>query len=70
MIKNKIYDEDRSIKYITNETRNPEYVKEVNECYYIFLASLCLCIIGDEKELSEFELVNNFVSIDHYLEVI
>ena len=70
MIKNKIYDEDRSIKYITNETRNPEYTKEVNECYYVFLASLCLCITEDELELSELELENNLISVDHYLEVL
>ena len=72
MIKNKIYDDDRSIKYITNETRNPSYTKEVNECYYIILASFCLCVTDDEIELSEqLELENsNLVSVDIYLDVL
>ena len=72
MIKNKIYDEDRSIKYIINETRNPEYTKEVNECYYILLASFCFCLT-EEIQLSEnldFENNNNIVGIDQYLDVL
>ena len=72
MIKNKIYYDDRNIKYITNETRNPSYTKEVNECYYIILASFCLCVTDEVIELSEqLELENsNLVSVDTYLEVL
>ena len=71
LIKNKINDEDRSIKYIINDTRNPDYTREVNECYYILLASLCLSITEDDIELSDkLELENNIISIDHYLEVL
>ena len=72
MIKKKIYDEDRSIKYIINETRNPEYTREVNECYYILLAGICLCLTDEEILLSEnLELENNnLIGIDQYLEVL
>jgi len=35
----------KKIKYITEETRNPKHTTEVNECFYIMLASICLSII-------------------------
>ena len=71
-IKNKIYDRDRSIKYITNETRNPEYTKEVNECYYILLASFCLCVTEEDIQLSDKldSEDNNLVNIYLYLEIL
>ncbi len=71
-IKNKIYDEDRGIKYIINETRNPEYTREVNECYYKFLAGACLCLTDEEIVLSEnLELENNNkIGIEDYLDVL
>ena len=59
IINNMLNDEDKNIKYIINETRNPEYTKEVNECYYILLASFCLCLTDKNIELSE-----NLGSID------
>ena len=40
-----------NIKYITNEKKNPKHTKEVNECFYILLASLCYCITSDEIKL-------------------
>ena len=72
MIKYKINNEDKTISYIINETRNPEYTREVNECYYILLASICLCLTDDEVELTEdLELDNNNkIGIDQYLEVL
>ena len=33
------------IKYITNPKRNPENTKEVNECFYMMLGSLCLSVL-------------------------
>ena len=70
-IKNIIYDEDRSIKYKIDETRNPKYTREVNECRYIFLASFCLCLTEEEIQLSEkLELESNIISIKQYLEVL
>jgi hypothetical protein len=41
-----------NIKYITKENRNPKHTKEVNECYYIFLASICYSITSDEIKLN------------------
>ena len=53
MIEEIINNESRSIKYLTNEKRNPEHTKEVNECYYIILASLCLSITSEKIKLTE-----------------
>ena len=43
---------ENKIKYITNEKKNPEHTKEVNECYYILLASICYSITSDEIEIA------------------
>ena len=40
---------DNKIKYMTDENRNPEHTREVNECYYIILGSLYLAITDLEK---------------------
>ena len=37
-----------SIRYITNETRNPEHTTEINECFYLILASICQCITNED----------------------
>ena len=42
---------NENIKYITNEKKNPKHTKEVNECFYKLLASLCYCITSDEIKL-------------------
>jgi len=56
---NKLYEKieehiknENKIKYITNENKNPEHTKEVNECYYIILASICYSITSDEIQLT------------------
>ena len=49
-----IFKNNKKIKYITNKDRNPEHTKEVNECYYIVLASICYCITSEEIEISYF----------------
>ena len=71
---NKLYNkikyliDENEIKYITNEKKNPEHTKEVNECYYILLASICYIITSDEIELTE--SINNknneALEITHY----
>ena len=69
----KIYGEDKCISYIVNETRNPEYTREVNECYYILLASFCLCLTDEEIDLCEdlvLENNNSKIGIDQYLEML
>ena len=48
-----IYNENKEIKYIINPTRNPEHTKEVNECFYILLASICYSITSDKLFLTE-----------------
>ena len=72
MVKNKINSKNENIKYIINEKRNPEYTKEVNEGYYILLASICFCLTSDGIELTEdFELDNNNkIGIDQYLQIL
>ena len=61
---------ENKIKYIINEKENPECRKEVNECYYILLASICYSIASDEITL--YELVDNKnnnelqIQINHY----
>ena len=49
MIYDIIYDSDIPIKYIVDKERNPEFTKEVNECFYILLAGLCLSITDNIK---------------------
>ena len=67
MMEKIINDESRTIKYITNEERNPEYTREVNECYYIILASICLSVTSEEIKLTDsFNFENNNVEINLY----
>ena len=40
-----------NFRYIIEEKRNPYYTKEVNECYYLLLASICYCITSDEIKI-------------------
>ena len=60
-----------NIKYITNKDKNPEHTREVNECFYIILAALCLAITTDEIKLTtlnnhEENIKNNSVNIKNY----
>ena len=67
MIEGSIDNKNRNIKYIINENRNPEHTREVNECYYIILAGLCLSMTSHEIKLTEsFNFENNKVEIDLY----
>ena len=68
MIKGLIYNEN--IKYITNENKNPEHKREVNECYYIILASICLSISTDEIKLTQDIFDNNKVEIIKYYKIL
>ena len=40
---------DVPIEYIVDKERNPEFTKEVNECFYKLLAGLCLSITDNIK---------------------
>ena len=72
---NKIYEKifkDQDIRYITNEKKNPEYTKEVNECFYIILASICYIITSDELQLVEIpdNKKDNEIEIDYYSNIL
>ena len=47
---------EKSINYITD--KQTKHAKEVNECYYIFLASICYCITSDEINLFDLSKQN------------
>lgn len=62
---------DIIINYIVDENRNPEHTREVNECFYKLLASLCLSLTSDKikltKSLEESENINkNEIAIIYY----
>ena len=61
-----INDEKNRIKYIFNENRNPEHTKEVNECYYILLASICYVITSDKMLLTESNSDKDKIEINLY----
>jgi len=75
---NKLYNKieelikENKIKYITNEKKNPEHTKEVNECYYILLASICYIITSDEIKLtkSSSDKKANLINIYHYSSIL
>ena len=60
------------INYIINEMKNPEHTKEVNECYYLLLASICYSITSDEIELKEINnnKGDNEIEVSHYLSIL
>ena len=70
MIKKEIYNENRNIQYITNENRNPEHTREVNECFYIILAGLCLSITSEEIKLTESFNDEDKVEINLYCNIL
>ena len=65
-----IYNESKSLKYITNEKRNPKHTKEVNECFYIILASLCLCVTSEDIKLDESLYLEGKVEINKYCKIL
>ena len=63
-----IYKSEKKINYITNKDRNPEHTREVNECYYILLASICYSITAKEINLtlSTGDKINNKIEVFQY----
>jgi len=59
IIYDSIYDTDNYIKYIVDKERNPEFRREVNECFYKLLAGLCLSIT-ENIELMEITIKDYF----------
>ena len=68
MMEELIYNENTSIKYVINEKRNPEHTREVNECYYIILASLCLSVTSEDIHLQLTKSIysENKIEINQY----
>ena len=60
MIYDSIYDKERPIQYIVNEERNQEFKRDVNECFYILLAGLCLSVTSKDIELVEITIKNYY----------
>ena len=56
------------IRYIIDETVNSEYSKEVNECFYQLLASICYSITSDNIKLDMNEYVSNLKEINGILQ--
>ena len=57
-----IIDPEVPIKYIANKVR-PEHTREINECFYVFLAGLCLS--ATTNDINEME-----ISIGDYCELL
>ena len=56
-----------NIKYITNENKNN--IKEINECFYKLLASICYYITSDNIKLANIcQIKNNEIEINYYCE--
>ena len=70
MIEEIINNESQNIKYITNQSRNPEHTREVNECYYIILASLCLCVTSESIQLTLSINDENKVELNQYCNIL
>ena len=51
--------DSKKIKYITNKDRNPEHTREVNECFYIILAAICISVIPEKIKIDDYLYFNN-----------
>jgi hypothetical protein len=60
-ISDSINNSKNPIKYIINKDR-AEYMREVNECFYLFLAGLCLTVTNND--------MNNIESVGSYCETL
>ena len=61
-------EKEENIRYIIDETINSEYTKEVNECFYLLLASICYSITSDNIKLDMNEYISNLKEINGILQ--
>ena len=61
---------NKNIRYITNEDKNPEHTTEVNECFYIILAAICLSVLPDNINFKETDQNFYFSSLKKGLKII
>ena len=55
-IKDTISDQECHIQYIVDEVRNQEITREINECFYILFAGICLCMTSKDVKLFEIRI--------------
>ena len=60
MISDTINDSTNPIKYIANKER-AEHRREINECFYLFLAGLCLCVTT--YDMDKIESIGSYCGI-------
>ena len=61
---------NKNLRYITNETKNPEITTEVNECYYLILASICYSIIPPRINFKNIKINDYFNSLKNALKIL
>ena len=54
-----------NVNYISQEKRNPPHTEEVNECFYILMASICQCITNENilSKLVSHDDMTNYIDI-------
>ena len=55
-----VYIGKKNVRYIAQEKRNPQHTEEINECFYILLASICQCVT-DKKNIDCNEVIYNSI---------
>ena len=61
---------NKNLRYITNQEKNPKITKEVNECYYLILASICYSIIPPIINFKKIEIHDYFDKLKDALKII
>ena len=69
---NELIFKEKNLRYITNEKKNPEHTKIVNECFYVLLASICYVITSDEIQLIEIidSKNENEIDLEYYSNIL
>ena len=66
---NTIIDQENPIKYIVNKNR-AEHMKEINECFYLFLAGLCLSIANNNLDKMEISIGDYYIFLKNINKII
>ena len=56
---------DLNIKYITNEDKNPDITKYVNECYYLILESIVYSVL---PPYIDFTKLKSSLELNYYID--
>ena len=60
---------EENLRYITNQKRNPIITTDVNECYYLLLASMCYSIIPPKVKLKDANIFYYFYFLKKALKI-